>query len=278
MTCRRFAFAGRKSLPDTSRLVPIWPGTPHKGRSVAGLRHKNVNSSQNRAIIVIKSELPDGKGVAAMTLKSIVFGAILAFGAAGANATVIDYTSAATGTSGSIFGGAINWTMTASGYLNNSQLFDGRSKPVGSGLVFDRDGYGVGAADDEITTTAMRQEWIEVAFSAPVMVNAFYFLDLFVSRTGSSREVGEATINGVVYSLDATDIAGSGAGGFAGLSINPVMASVIRFTVLSSNDNVGFADGALAGIEVAPVPLPAAGMLLLGSLGAMVALRRRRQV
>lgn len=227
---------------------------------------------------MIKSELPDGKGVAAMTLKSIVFGAILAFGAAGANATVIDYTSAATGTSGSIFGGAINWTMTASGYLNNSQLFDGSSKPVGSGLVFDRDGYGVGVADDEITTTAMRQEWIEVAFSAPVMVNAFYFLDLFVSRTGSSREVGEATINGVVYSLDATDIAGSGAGGFAGLSINPVMASVIRFTVLSSNDNVGFADGALAGIEVAPVPLPAAGMLLLGGLGAMVALRRRRQV
>ena len=218
-------------------------------------------------------------GVGSMNFKSIALGAILALGVSAANAAVVDFTSASTGTSGSLFGGSVAWNMTASGILNNSQLFDGKSKPVGTGLSFERDGYGVGAKDDEITTSAHGQEWIEVAFSSPVLVNAFYFLDLFKARNGQTLEVGQATVDGTsTFSLIATDIAGSGAGGFVGLSIKPILATVIRFTVLSSNDNFGFADGALAGIEVAPVPLPAAGLALLGGLGAMAAVRRRRKV
>lgn len=203
--------------------------------------------------------------------------AAMALGGTASNAAVIDFTSASTGHSGVLAGGT-TWSMTASGYLNNSQAFDGNAVPSGTGLSFETDGYGVGMNDDEITTTPMRQEWIEVAFSAPTLVNAFYFLDLFQAANGATVEVGEATVDGsTTFSLVATDIAGSGAGGFVAAVFKPIYATVIRFTVLNSNDNLGYADGALAGIGIAPVPVPAAGLLMLGGLGGLAALRRRRK-
>ena len=57
----------------------------------------------------------------------------------------------------------------------------------------------------------------------------------------------------------------------------PIFATVIRFTMLSSNDNYGFADGALAGIGLAAVPVPAAGLMLMGGLAGLGALRRRKK-
>lgn len=213
--------------------------------------------------------------------KSFIAGAaisaVIGMFATASSAAVIDFTSASTGQSGVLAGGT-TWTMTASGFLNNSQLFDGNSKPTGTGLSFETDGYGVGAKDDEITTTQMGQEWIEVAFSAPTLVNAVYFLDLFQARNGQTIEIGQATVNGsTTFSLMATDIAGSGAGGFVAAIFKPIYATVIRFSVLNSNDNLGYADGALAGIGIAPIPVPAAGLLLMGGLGGLAVLRRRRK-
>lgn len=210
-----------------------------------------------------------------------IAGAALTVGAVAANANVIDFTSASTGHTGTLAGG-VTWTMTASGMLNNSQLFDGvaTSATNASGLAFDTDGYGVGKKDDEITTFPNgRQEWIKVSFSAPVLVNALYFLDLFVSPDGSSQEIANASINGgfPVVSIYASDVFNHQSAGFAAATFKPISVSEIFFTVLSSNDNVGFADGALAGIGLAPVPVPAAGLLLLGGLGGLAAVRRKRK-
>lgn len=208
-----------------------------------------------------------------------IAGAVLTASASAANAYVIDFTDASTGHWGSLFQGSVTWQLTSSGILNNSQAYDGTSTPSGTGLSFETDGYGVGRNDDEITTTPMRQEWIEITFSAPVLINAVYFLDLFVSPDHSSREVGQASVNGgsPLISLAATDIVGTGAPGFVAATFAPVYATVVRFTMLSSNDSFGYADGALAGIGIAPVPVPAAGVMLLGGLAGLAALRRRRK-
>lgn len=210
---------------------------------------------------------------------AIVAGIVLAAGVSAASAHVIDYTKGTTGTSGSILGGSVNWTMTANGILNNSQLFDGNAVPGGSPLTFQTDGYGVGAKDDEITTGGTKgQEVITVSFSAPTLIDAIYFLDLFVARDGSSKEIGVATFDGLTsVNLVASDLANSGAGGYVAATFAPILATVIKFTVLRSNDSRGFADGALAGVGIAPVPVPAAGLMLLGALGGIAALRRRKQ-
>lgn len=224
------------------------------------------------------------KGVAMLGAKWVagaVTGLVLSLGAIAANAYTIDFTSSSTGTSGALRGG-VTWNMTASGILNNTQAFDGIATAAtnASGLAFDTDGYGVGRNDDEITTFPNgRQEWIKVTFSAPVLVNALYFLDLFISPNGSSQEIAVATINGgfPIVNINAVDVFNRVNGGFASTTFAPILVSEIFFTVLSSNDAVGFADGALAGIGIAPVPVPAAGLLLLGGLGGLAALKRRRK-
>lgn len=208
-------------------------------------------------------------------------GVVLALGAVTADANTIDFTSSSTGTTGSLFGGSVTWTMTSSGVLNNSQLFDGATTPVtSSGLSFQTDGYGVGAYDDEITTLPSgQQESITVTFSSAVLVNALYFLDLFISPDQSSQEVAVASINGgfPIVNVYATDVFNKKNSGFASATFAPIWVTEIYFTVLSTNDSVGFADGALAGIGLAPVPVPAAGLLLLGGLGGLAAFSRRRK-
>jgi len=210
-----------------------------------------------------------------------VLACAVALGGVAANASVIDFTSATTGHSGSVNNGAATWSMTASGVLNNSQKYDGTYVSAGAaatGLSFQTDGYGVGKNDDEITTKPTSQEWIQITFSKPVLVNAIYFLDLFISKDKQTWEVGQATIDGKPpVSIVASDVVGKGAPGFAATLFKPVYATVIRFTILSSNDALGFADGALAGVGLAPVPVPAAGGLLIAGLGGLAALRRRKR-
>lgn len=212
-------------------------------------------------------------------LAAFAAGATLALGVSAASASVIDFTKATTGTTGAVLGGTVNWTMTANGILNNSQAFDGNSKPAASPLLFQTDGYGVGAKDDEITTTPKSKEVITLTFDKPTLIDAIYFLDLFVSRDGLNKEVGVATFDGLTQVLlTAAETVRTGTNsGYVAATFAPIMASVITFTVQLGNDGMGSADGALAGVGIAPVPVPAAGLLLVGGLGGLAALRRRKK-
>ena len=200
----------------------------------------------------------------------------MALSAGVASATVIDFTDANTGTSGTLFG-SVNWTMTASGNLNNSQAYDGGLPlPPVAALDFERDGYGVG--DDEITGGLEKGEWIRVSFDTPTLIDAIYFLDLFVNRATGEQEIAQAQTNtGAAFTLFATDLARTGSG-FVGLSFAPTLVSWIEFRIDAlNNDGLGKPDGALAGIGIAPIPVPAAGLLLLGGLGGLAVVRRRRR-
>ena len=192
--------------------------------------------------------------------------------ATSASASIIDFTDATTGTSGSVDG--VAWWLTSSGTLNNSQLYDGTAPlpPAEWSLALDRDGYGVG--DDEISYIDV-SEWITITFETAVQVSAVAFLDLFVGN--GTQEVAYATDNnGNVTEIDSTFAPFTG-GGFAAADTGMFWLTSLRFTVGDGNDAFGAADGALAAINVSAVPVPAAGFMMLGALGGLTAMRRRKK-
>ena len=231
------------------------------------------------------------KGFGMFSLKTIAgaaAGLVLATGVASAS-TLIDFTSAATGTSGSV--GGVNWTMSSNvGIVNNSQLFDGQdslASLAGTGLAFQRDGYGVRSTidaqrnDDEISSMRGGMEAITLTFSKAVKLTSVAFLDLFMPANSKIGEVGYARLSdGTVLSFAGSDIAnanGSRRAGYAGSAFAGLVTTSISFYIGLTNDAKGVADGALASISVAPVPVPAAGLLLTAGLGGIAAVRRRRK-
>jgi len=222
--------------------------------------------------------------------KTFVAVAALVGSAFGASAATIDFTSAATGTSGTVNG--IGWSMSSNvGKVNNSQLFDGQdSLPSlsGTGLAFQRDGYGVRSyldltkGDDEITTMVGNGlEAITITFTKPVLFTGISFLDLYIAKGAKVGEVGLAKLsNGTLFSVpgvDLTNLKGSKRAGYAALNVAGLKTNSIRIYIGNTNDGQGAPDGALASVSVAPVPVPAAGLLLVGGLGGLAALRRKRK-
>ena len=65
--------------------------------------------------------------------------------------------------------------------------------------------------------------------------------------------------------------------GYASLDVAGLITKSIKIYIGLTNDRQGFADGALASVSVAPVPVPAAGLLLLGGVGGLAAVRRKRK-
>lgn len=217
-----------------------------------------------------------------------VVGLAIAGGAASAS-TVVDFTSAATAASGTVNG--VNWSMSSNiGVVNNSQRFDGQdslASLAGTGLAFQRDGYGVRSSidqtrtDDEITSIRAGMEAITLTFSKAVKLTGLSFLDLYMPAGSKIGEVGYAKLSdGTVLSFAGTDIAnsnGSKRAGYAGGKFAGLTTTSISFYVGLTNDQKGLADGALASISVAPVPVPAAGFMLMAGLGGIAAVRRRRK-
>ncbi len=205
-----------------------------------------------------------------MSIRTAFFGTAAALSftvlASAASAAVIDFTDAATGTSGTVMG--IGYTVTGVPVqANNNQAFDGTVPANSFGLAFDTDGFGV--RDDEIGI----RESITVTFASLVKITGFAFLDLFESiMSPGTGEFGVATINGMDYTVGYT----GEDSGYAEMFINPVATTSVTFTATSNNDDRGVLDGALAALEIAPIPLPAAGLMLLTALGGVAALRRRK--
>jgi len=143
---------------------------------------------------------------------------------------------------------------------------------------------GLGIVDDEISAG----QSVTVTFSRALQVVGLHFLDLFTSSRGT--EEAWLTLNGndsVIHTFLGTETlrASSGIAGDTRPGRLPLrrgdfrgVTSMTFFGPSIVGDN-GDNDYALAGIQVAPIPLPAAGWLLLGALGALggVAAKRRRK-
>ncbi len=207
------------------------------------------------------------------TLTSIAVAVAMTTGAA--SALVLDFTSSATGTSGDL-GRGVTWSLTANGgALNSSQAFDGAmtTSSASEELAFELDGVGVG--DDELSNSASGMQELVLSFSAPVEVTGIAFLDLFIDSSRPAGESGMVTANGSTQSIAAQSAVGVN-GGFAELFATFVTDQLV-FSVDTSNDGIGVADGSLAAVYLAPVPLPAGGLLLLGALGGLGIARRRKK-
>ncbi len=202
---------------------------------------------------------------------------LAAMGLAGTAATAgtIDFTSDPASTSGTV--GGFAYTITTIGGPLTSTTYDGGDPtPVNSfDLAFALDGAGVN--DDEISQTMGTSESIIVTFTTPVRATGFAFLDLFKDLNGGDDfEVGVLTVDGLqTVDLSADDVFGAGAGYAERIGLS-VIGSQFAFTVRSGNDSAGNPDGALAALQIAAIPVPAAGLLLAGALGGMGLARRRR--
>lgn len=211
-----------------------------------------------------------------MHFKSLALAGALALGGtAGASAATLDFTDFSSYdftpalASGTFMG--VEWTMTSNGgSLTRNTGYDGSGLSKAdmqdlTGLVLDGDGIGIG--DDEVSL----QEIVTVTFERSVKVAGVFLLDLFAG------EVADIFVDGDFAGFILPTADANTTGGYAGFGPDtPVWLTSISFTPWVGSTKRG-PDFALAGIEIAAVPLPAGGLLLLTALGGLgIAARRRK--
>lgn len=210
-------------------------------------------------------------------VKSIAIAA-LALAAAGepAKAAMIDFTAYPVGTSGTLTGsvGSIDWTLTSS--RGEIRAPEACTSPVPE-LACVNDGLGISGSEIEGNPA----NYIQIVFSRSVALVATWFLDLFVARDGSNAEIAYITSGTPGGVPDVTVIADKvypGGNGYRKADGFRLIGTTFSFFVdPTGNDNIGRPDAALGAVKIAPVPLPAAGMMMLGALGGLAVLSRRRQ-
>jgi hypothetical protein len=223
---------------------------------------------------------------------------IVAGGTLAASAAVVDLTDISpvpgatytTQTAASATGTAdgVTWTITPS--LGGSLTYNGGGDApgAGDGLAGEGDGIGIrGLGDvDEVDATPDDREYLNLVFDQEVTLTAVFYLDLFRNPQGDLLE--QATLfsgldavggNELVETDAAIDaILGTGFGSALGLSFTGTQFS---FAATGENDGITLDNFALAGFsfeveDTAVIPVPAAGFLLVGALGGLGLLRRRK--
>ncbi|MGF1640716.1 MAG: hypothetical protein ACFCUO_07180 [Rhodospirillales bacterium] len=190
-------------------------------------------------------------------------------------------------------------TATASASPITQTTFDGNAAATafcaggGGSLACQKDGFGVGDGDDEVTDPTQS---ITVSWANPVDITAIYLLDFFTNNPTTNdpswTEQADITINGVTRSFFATATGGDTTGAFTITAVDLLAAGfvagdlsgVTQITFAAPSvqgctltGGVGCNDYAVAG--VAAVPLPGAVWLFGSGLLAMlgVGYTRRRK-
>lgn len=191
-------------------------------------------------------------------------------------AATVDFTtnslvSTATGFSGST--GGLTYTLDGSpNAANKGDSVPGSASDelAAAGLAGDFDGIGI--VDDEVG----QQEFLTLTFNKKVKLTAAYFLDLFISKDDASEfETARITDGDSLQDFDAYNVYPQN-GGFGAFATVGLVGTTFLFFDSSGNDDIGVGDYALAGLDVAPIPLPA-GFLLLGTAVGGLGLARRRK-
>jgi hypothetical protein len=202
-------------------------------------------------------------------------------GAMGAAASIIDFTdegsytadpTAATGTTD-----GVSWTLDsdpATSHLTFDQEIDGDAAPA-TPLALENDGIGVKRnADGPSDEVNFPRESLTITFDEAVQVTGFYFLDLYGFETVTIYADGSAIPLTVVTSPWGPN--DNAEGGYVYWDLGDTTVTSLTFMPGSSNDNRGTPDYALAAIDLAAIPVPAAGLLLLTALGGLGLARRRK--
>lgn len=208
------------------------------------------------------------------TLKTVAAAAALALAGTASSAALIDFTDDTTGTSGFING--VKWELT----VVPDKLDQSEDGPGNIG-VLKGDNDGVGIRDDEITAP---RQYAQLAFTQDgkardVTITGVYWLDLFFKSDKSSFETGNIGLGSGIGTAEDSFVAQQkdskpfGYGAFK----TGVTGSVFSFWVDETNDSFGSPDAALAGVSIAPIPLPAGVFLLGGALAGLGVARRRRK-
>lgn len=188
-------------------------------------------------------------------------------------ATLIDFTDTTVWTSGAstqvVSGSTVSLSAVGGTITTNPGPIGVNDGGLGLALL----GDGLGIGDDEITNPAQA---LTVMFSgAGLRVIGLAFLDLFIADDASEKEVAIVEFSdGTTETFDAVS---KGNGGFAFYSLPGKLVTSLTVTADSTNDNRANPDLALAAIQVAPVPLPAAGWMFVSALAGMGLLSRRRK-
>ncbi|MEM7709808.1 MAG: VPLPA-CTERM sorting domain-containing protein [Pseudomonadota bacterium] len=212
------------------------------------------------------------------TLKNFGLAAALTMGSTiSAQAGLIDFTDPSAYSIGGASGsgtsdGGIDFSLSAvGGSFNNSEAGPG---PVGP-LLGAVDGLGIG--DDEITNG---DQSVTVSFDETVTISSLFFLDLFgeLFVDGTSDEgVTVTTLEGDTSDFMAQTLNQDGTVGFGAFTGLGLTSTSFTFAPMPSNDAFGAPDFALAGITVAPIPLPAGILLLGGALAGLGFARRAKK-